>query len=70
MPPIGFYKQRIALLQTDLNQLYKKKSMLGWFRFTAIAGGIAAAYFLLPYGIWYSIITGILMYKLLPQAAS
>ncbi len=59
-----FYKQRLVLLQTDLNHLYKKKSMLGWFRFTAIAGVIAAVYFLLPYGIWYSIITGTLLLML------
>lgn len=60
MATIEFYKQRIVMLQTDLNQLYKKKLMLGWLRLTAIAGVIMAVYFLLPYGIWYSIITGAL----------
>ena len=64
MATIEFYKQKLALLQTDLNQLYKKKSILGWFRLAAIAGVIAAVYFLLPYGIWYLIISGALLLML------
>jgi hypothetical protein len=61
MTPDEFYKQRIALLQTDLTRLHKKKSMLGWLRLVSIAGIVAGVYFLLPYGIWFSVPGGVLL---------
>lgn len=56
MPTVEFYKQRLGLLQTDLALLLKRKSMLGWLRFTAIISAAAGFYFLLPYGIGYAFI--------------
>jgi len=55
MPPLEFYKQKIDLLQTDLNLLIKKKSSLGWLRFAVITCAAAGFYFLLPYSIWYAL---------------
>ncbi len=64
MPNVDFYRLRLNLLQSDLNQLHKKKAMLGWLRLTAIAGAATGFYFLLPYGIWYALTPGILLLAL------
>lgn len=61
MVPDEFYKQRIALLQTDLTRLNKKKSLLGWLRLTGIAAIIAVVYLLLPYSTWISLSAVILL---------
>ena len=61
MPTVEFYKQRLDLLQTDLNLLHKKKSMLGWLRFAAIAGAATGFYILMPFGMWYALAPGILL---------
>ena len=61
MLPGEYYKQRLTLLEIDLNLLVKKKSMLAWLRFIAITGIAAGWYFLIPYGLWYVLIPGFLL---------
>ena len=61
MPTVEFYKQRLEVLQIDLNLLNKRKSLLGWLRLTAIAGAATGFYFLMPYGIWYALAPCILL---------
>lgn len=44
---VNFYTNRISVLQESLQQLYKKRSMLGWLRFAVlVATGLIA------YNIW------------------
>jgi hypothetical protein len=62
MAPDEFYKQRLDLLEQNLNRLYKKKSMLGWLRLAAIISIIPAVYLPLPYGIWLALVAGILAF--------
>ncbi len=61
MPPIEFYKQRIILLQKNLELLNKKKLTFGRLRLLAIAALIICLYFLLPYGIWYALVPNVLL---------
>ena len=61
MAPDEFYKQRLGLLEQNLNRLYKKKLMLGWLRLAAIAVLIPAVYFPLPYNIWLALVAGTLV---------
>ncbi len=55
MQPGEYYKQRLIILQEELNLLNKKKSILGWSRFVAIVCIAATWYFIYPYGIWYAL---------------
>ena len=64
MPIPEFYNQRLDLLQTDFNRLQKKKLVLGRLRLAAIAAVALSLYFLLPYGIWYALVSGILLLAL------
>ena len=57
MPPAIYYEERIGKLQQQLEQLLKKKSLLGWLRFAAVAGIVPAIYFLLSLGLVYVIAT-------------
>ena len=61
MEPGEYYNKRITALQSDLKLLSKKKSMLAWLRFGVVAGIIACCYFLLPFGLLFCIIPGILL---------
>ena len=61
MEPIDFYKQQIQDLESQLKKLQQRKSYFGWLRFSAIAAIIAVFYFLYSLGIWYVIITIILL---------
>ena len=61
MEPEVFYGKRIDSLQKHLKTLQQKKSAFGWLRFGSIAAIIAAFYFLYSLGIWYVIITSILL---------
>ena len=64
MLPHEYYEQRLTSLTQALNILYKKKSMLAWLRFGAVAGIILCWYFLLPFGIVYVIFPGIVLFIL------
>ena len=57
MPPAIYYEERIGKLQQQLQQLQKKKSLLGWLRFAAVAGIVLAVYFLFSVGLVYFIAT-------------
>jgi hypothetical protein len=59
-----FYKQRLNLLQTNLNLLQKKKLLLGRLRLATVAALVLSLYFLLPYGIWYALFLCILLLAL------
>lgn len=61
MGPGEYYNSRIAGLQNDLKLLVKKRSMYAWLRLAAMAGIAACCYFLLPFGILFCIIPGILL---------
>ncbi len=56
MAPGEFYAQHLISLQTELAELYKKKSRLAWLRFAVITGIIVAWYFLIPYGLLYVLV--------------
>ncbi len=60
MLPGEFYNQRLFSLQIESDRLHKKKRLLAWLRFTAIAGIIACWYFLSPLGLFYALIPGLL----------
>ncbi|HMK03770.1 MAG TPA: hypothetical protein VK489_06245, partial [Ferruginibacter sp.] len=55
------YKDSSHKLNLHLETLLKKKSTLGWLRFAAIIGIIAAAYFLYPYGWLYMLVPALLL---------
>lgn len=61
MGTVEFYKQRLHELQTELEQLNKRKSLLGWLRFASIIGAGAGFYFLLSYGILYALLSAVLL---------
>ncbi|MBL0202418.1 MAG: hypothetical protein IPP81_20355 [Chitinophagaceae bacterium] len=61
MRPGEYYNGRVIALQDDLKLLTKKRTMLAWLRFAVVAGIIACCYFLLPLGLLYCIIPGILL---------
>ena len=61
MEPLEFYKITIDSLQKQLKKLQQKKSAFGWLRFGSIAALIAAFYFLYSLGVWYVIITSVLL---------
>jgi DNA mismatch repair ATPase MutS len=50
-----YYEQKIVQLNLQLQQLLKKKSLLGWLRFAAVAGIGLVIYFLLSSGLAYTI---------------
>lgn len=60
MLPGEFYDQRLYSLQIELDRLHKKKTVLAWLRFMAIAGIIAGWYFLSPWGLMYALIPCVL----------
>ncbi len=57
-----YYKERIATLQQQLQQLLSKKSLLGWLRFAVIILLIAAIYFFLPLGWIYVTASAVLLF--------
>ena len=61
MQPGEYYNKRITALQDDLKLLMKKRAMLAWLRFSTVIGIVACCYFLLPFGLSFCIIPGILM---------
>ena len=61
MPPDVYYKERIAILQQELQKLLQKKNSLGWLRFAVVALLIASIYFLLPIGWLYVIVAVIII---------
>jgi len=61
MEPGEYYNGRIKALNHDLKLLIKKRAMLGWLRFSAVIGIAACCYFLLPFGLLFCIIPGILL---------
>ncbi len=61
MPPANYYTERIAVLEQQLQQLLKKKSILGWLRFAVVALLIGAIYFLLSLGWMYVAIAASLL---------
>jgi len=61
MPTAELYKQRLDLLQIDLDLLLKKKSLLGWLRFAVVCAAAACFYFVLPYGIQYALLPVVLL---------
>ena len=61
MPPDVYYKERIAILQQELQKLLQKKNSLGWLRFAVVALLIASIYFLLPIGWLYVIVAVIIL---------
>jgi MutS domain V/MutS domain III len=61
MKPEEYYNGRITVLQNDLRLLIKKRTMLAWLRFSVVAGMAACCYFLLPFGLLFCIIPGILL---------
>ena len=61
MPPANYYTERIAALEQQLQQLLKKKSILGWLRFTVVVLLIGALYLLLPLGWMYVAIAAVLL---------
>ncbi|MEO9210821.1 MAG: hypothetical protein ABI208_06975, partial [Ginsengibacter sp.] len=56
MDPLQFYLQRLQDLQTELNQLQKRKSSFAWLRLGAIAAITFAFYFLWSLGFLYVVI--------------
>ncbi len=56
-----YYKERIATLQQQLQQLLSKKRLLGWLRFSVIVLLVAAIYFLLPLGWVYVTMFAVLL---------
>jgi hypothetical protein len=64
MQPETWYKERLIILNHELEALLKKKSTLAWFRFAAITGILACSYFLWPLGLSYVIISGLLLLAL------
>ena len=60
MPPDVYYKERIAILQQELQKLLHKKNSLGWLRFAVVAVLIASIYFLLPIG-WLHVIVAVII---------
>ena len=61
MLPANYYTERIAVLEQQLQQLLKKKSILGWLRFAVVALLIGAIYFLLSLGWMYVAIAASLL---------
>lgn len=61
MPPANYYKERLASLEQQLQQLLKKKSVLGWLRFAVVALLISAMYFLLPVGWMYVSVAALIL---------
>jgi hypothetical protein len=61
MERANFYKEQIQDLENRLKKLQQRKSYFGWLRFSSIAAIIAVFYFLYSLGIWYVIITIILL---------
>ncbi len=61
MEPGEYYNSRIITLQHDLKLLTKKRAMLAWVRFAVVIGIAASCYFLLPFGLLFCIIPGILL---------
>lgn len=64
MPAAIYYQERIGKLQQQLQQLLKKKSLLAWLRFAAVAGIVLCIYFFLPFG-WSYVIGSIFLLLLL-----
>jgi len=61
MEPGEYYKSRIIALQDELKLLTKKRTILAWLRFAVVVSIAACCYFLLPFGVFYCIIPGILL---------
>ena len=61
MPPEIYYNQRLLQLQKQLLSLLKKKSILGWLRFTAVVCLIAAIYFFWYQGLVLIIISSLIL---------
>ena len=61
MGPDEYYNKRITALKNDLKLLNKKRKALAWFRFAVVAGIAACCYFLLPFGLLFCIVPGILL---------
>lgn len=61
MPTSEFYKQRLYSLQTELEQLSKRKTLLGWLRLASIIGAATGFYFLFPLGALYAAIPAALL---------
>jgi hypothetical protein len=61
MRPDEYYNGRITVLQNDLRLLTQKKTMLAWLRFAVVAGIASCCYLLLPFGLLFCIIPGILL---------
>lgn len=61
MGPERYYTQRLEQLRIDEKKLFRKKSILGWLRFSAIACIIFSTYFLMPAGLIYVLIVCFLL---------
>ena len=61
MGPAEYYKQRVISLNIESVLLHKKKSSLAWLRFATIISIAACLYFLFPFGLWYILITVLLL---------
>ena len=61
MGPEEYYNGRIIALQHDLKLLIKKRTVLAWLRFAAVINIAICCYFLLPFGLLFCIIPGILL---------
>ncbi len=61
MEPAIFYRKRMNALQQHLKKLQQRKSSFGWLRFGSIAAIIIAFYVLWSLGVWYVIITSLLL---------
>ena len=53
--PQTYYAGRIQILEQQYQQLLTQKSKLGWLRFAAVVTIGLAIYFLLPFGIGYTV---------------
>jgi MutS domain V/MutS domain III len=61
MEPGEYYNSRVTALQEELKLLTKKRTILAWLRFVVVVSITACCYFLLPFGIFYCIIPGIIL---------
>ena len=61
MGPGEYHNSRITALQDELKLLTKKRTILAWLRFAVVVSIAACCYFLLPFGVFYCIISGILL---------
>lgn len=64
MQPLEYYNKRLTNLNTELQQLLKKKSILAWLRFAAVAAMLLMAYLLLPLGWAYVAVPALVLVAL------